>query len=288
MQNRLTTFLLVLCAFHGVLAQSITNVVTEAVGDKIVVRYDITAGTKGDYQFEVALYSSKDNYNQTLRNVAGNGVGPSVFSGKERVIVWDVLKDEKEFVGEYSFEIRALLKPLLGDTATMAGVNERSVSVTSKDEAFPLISATINDYLNEAKDFKDAFQMLGVKATESRQANAHLVEAIEQYGRAFEKLNKNRLTYEKYVSTFWKNDVESFEFKSLMDYILGDVHNVNILTLNQKINTINDIAGAKIKKPGEKKRELEKDISEEVLRLDKQLQELDRRANRILHTLSQD
>jgi hypothetical protein len=288
MQNRLTTFLLVLCAFHGVLAQTITNVTTEAVGDKIVLRYDITAGTKGDYQFEVALYSSKDNYNQTLRNVAGNGVGPSVYSGKDRVIVWDVLKDEKEYIGEYTFEIRALIKPILSDSASMVGVSDRSMSVTSKDEAFPLISNTINDYLNEAKDFKDAFQMLGVKATESRQANAHLVEAIEQYGRAFEKLNKNRLTYEKYVSTFWKNDVESFEFKSLMDYILGDVHNVNILTLNQKINTINDIAGGKVKKPGEKKRELEKDISEEVLRLDKQLQELDRRANRILHTLSQD
>ncbi|HMG91409.1 MAG TPA: hypothetical protein VK589_15205, partial [Chryseolinea sp.] len=70
--------------------------------------------------------------------------------------------------------------------------------------------------------------------------------------------------------------------------ILGDVHNVNILTLNQKINTINDIAAGKVKKPGDKRRELEKDISEEVLRLDKQLQELDRRANRILHTLSQD
>jgi hypothetical protein len=73
-----------------------------------------------------------------------------------------------------------------------------------------------------------------------------------------------------------------------MDYILGDVHNVSILTLNQKINTINDIAGGKVKKASEKKRELEKDISEEVLRLEKQLQELDRRTNRILHTLSQD
>ncbi|HMG91979.1 MAG TPA: hypothetical protein VK589_18110, partial [Chryseolinea sp.] len=209
MQNRLTTFLLVLFAFHGVHAQTITNVTTEEVGDKIVVRYDITAATKGDYQFEVALYSSKDNYNQTLRNVTGNGVGPSVFSGKERVIIWDVLRDEKDYIGEYTFEVRALIKPLLGDSSSMIGVSDRGMSVTSKDEAFPLISNTINDYVNEAKDFKDAFQMLGVKATESRQANAHLVEAIEQYGRAFEKLNKNRLTYEKYVSTFWKNDVES-------------------------------------------------------------------------------
>jgi hypothetical protein len=287
MQNRLFTFLLVLSVSPCVFAQNITNVATEQVGDKIVLRYDITSDAKGEYQFEVALYSSKDNYSQNLRNVSGNGVGASVLSGKDRVIIWDVLKDEKEYVGEYTFEIRALVKPMLGDAATIA-VGDRAVSVTSKDDAFPLISAAVNDYLNEAKDFKDAFQVLGVQATESRQAHARLTEAIEQYSRAFEKLNKERLTYEKYVAVFWKNEVQSFEFKSLMDYILGDVHNVNILTLNQKINTINDIAGGKLKKPGEKKRELEKDISEEVLRLDKQLQELDRRANRILHTLSQD
>jgi len=287
MQNRLISWLLPLLATQSVLAQSISNVSTEAVGDKIVIRYDIE-DPKQDHQFEVALYFSKDNYTQTLRNVSGNGVGSAVSSGKERVIIWDVLKDEKEFTGEYSFEVRALIKPLGADASTTVVTGERGVNVTSKDEAFPLISATLNDYLNESKDFKDAFQILGIQATESRQAHARITEAIEQYNRAFEKLNKERLTYEKYVAAFWKNDMESFEFKSLMDYILGDVHNVSILTLNQKITTINDIAGGKVKKPSEKKRELEKDISEEVLRLDKQLQELDRRTNRILHALSQD
>ena len=38
----------------------------------------------------------------------------------------------------------------------------------------------------------------------------------------------------------------------------------------------------------EVKKELAKDISEEVLRLDKRLQELERRTNRILYELSQD
>ena len=287
MQNCLISWLPLLLAFEGALAQSISNVTTETVGDKIIIRYDID-DPKQDHQFEVALYLSKDNYTQTLKNVSGNGVGSTVSGGRDRVIIWDVLKDEKEFNGEYTFEVRALVKPVGADAVTMVGTSDRNMNVTSKDEAFPLISATVNDYLNEAKDFKDAFQMLGLQATESRQAHARLTEAIEQYNRAFEKLNKDRLTYEKYVATFWKSDVESFEFKSLMDYILGDVHNVSILTLNQKINTINDIAGGKVKKASEKKRELEKDISEEVLRLEKQLQELDRRTNRILHTLSQD
>jgi len=63
---------------------------------------------------------------------------------------------------------------------------------------------------------------------------------------------------------------------------------VNILTLNQKLSTINDIVNARIKRAGEAKRELAKDISEEIPRLDKQLLELERRTNRILYNLSQD
>jgi len=274
-------------AAQHMLSQGISNVNTEAVGDKVVIRYDL-ADPKSDHLFEVSLYFSKDNFSQTLRSVTGNGVGPTVSSGADRVIIWDVLRDVKELTGEYTFEVRALMKPLGSGAGAVVIASDRSMSVTNKDEAFPLISSTINDYINEAKDFKDAFQMLGLQATESRQAHGKLTDAVDQYNRAFEKLNKDRFTFEKYVASFWKNDVETLEFKSLMDYLLGDVHGVNILTLNQKISTINDIAGNRVKRPGDKKQELEKDISEEVLRLDKQLQELERRTNRILHTLSQD
>jgi hypothetical protein len=268
-------------------AQSITNVTPEAVGDKIIVRYDIEEA-KGDQLFEVALYYSKDNYSQSLRNVSGNGVGTAVSSGKNLVIIWDVLKDVAELDGECAFEVRAFPKSRVVEIITVAGAGNRNVSVTNKDEAYPLMSATLTDYINEAKDFKDAINLLGMPATESRQALAKLTDATEQYSRAFEKLNKERLTYEKYVATFWKNDVQTLEFKSLMDYAIGDLHGVNILTLNQKVTTINDLANFRVKRPGEVKKELAKDISEETLRLDKRLQELERRTNRILYELSQD
>jgi len=268
-------------------AQSITNVTPEAVGDKIIVRYDIEEA-KGDQLFEVALYYSKDNYSQNLRNVSGNGVGTAVSSGKNLVIIWDVLKDVSELDGECAFEVRAFPTSRVVEIITVAGAGNRNVSVTNKDEAYPLMSATLTDYINEAKDFKDAMNLLGMPATESREALAKLTDATEQYSRAFEKLNKERLTYEKYVATFWKNDVQTLEFKSLMDYAIGDLHGVNILTLNQKITTINDIAHNRVKRPGEAKKELAKDISEETLRLDKRLQELERRTNRILYELSQD
>ena len=287
MNKSALVWFLLLPVLQGLQAQSITNVVPEAVGRKIIVRYDIENSIP-DQLFEVALYFSKDNYSTTLQNVSGNGVGSSVSSGKDRVIIWDVLKDVKELKGEYAFEVRALMKSRVVEVVTMAGTRDRTVNISNKDDAFPLISNTLMDYINEAKDFKDAFQMLGVQSTESRQALAKLTDAIEQYNRAFEKLNKERLTYEKYVSSFWESPVKTLEFKSLLDYALGDLHGVNILTLNQKLVVINDIANGRVKHISAQKKELEKDISEEVLQLDKRLQELERRTNRILYDLSQD
>lgn len=273
--------------FHDLQAQSITNVIPETVGSKIIVRYDIE-NSLPDQLYEVALYYSKDNYSKTLQNVSGNGVGVSVSPGKDRVIIWDVLKDVNELTGEYAFEVRALMKSKVVEVVTLSTVRDYTVNVNNKDEAFPVISNTLIDYINEAKDFKDAFQMLGVQSTESRQALAKLTDATEQYNRAFEKLNKERLTYEKYVSSFWDSPVKTLEFKSLLDYAIGDLHGVNILTLNQELAVINDIANGRVKHISTQKKQLEKDISEEVLKLDKRLQELERRTNRILYDLSQD
>jgi len=286
MKYRVLVWLLMLPAFQGLHAQMIANVIPEAVGNKIIVRYDIE-NSRPDQLYEVALYFSQDNYSKTLQNVSGNGVGGSVSPGKDRIIIWDVLKDVQQLTGEYAFEVRALLKSKVVDEVSLASVRDYSVNAGSKDEAFPLISNTLIDYINEAKDFKDAFQMLGVQSTESRQALAKLTDATEQYNRAFEKLNKERLTYEKYVTTFWDSPVKSLEFKSLLDYAIGDLHGVNILTLNQKLAVINDIANGRAKHINDLKKQLGKDISEEVLKLDKRLQELERRTNRILYDLSQ-
>jgi hypothetical protein len=286
MRLHVLTVCLAVVSFPGS-AQRITNVTPQTVGDKIIVHYNIEE-SKDDQLYEVALYSSQDKFSQALRSVSGNGVGNAVSGGTERVIIWDVLRDVSQLTGEVSFEVRALVKTRVIEMDMSTAVASRNVAVTTKDDAYPVISSTLTDYINEAKDLKDAYQFLGIQATESRQALAKLTDALEQYNRAFEKLNKERLTYEKYVDAFWERDVLTLEFKNLMDYALGDLHSVNILTLNQKISVINDLVNARIKRAGEVKRELAKDISEEVPRLDKRLQELERRTNRILYDLGQE
>jgi hypothetical protein len=271
----------------GAPAQQITDVTQQVVGDKIIVKYAILEA-KDEQAFDVAVYSSQDNFEKALRSVSGNGIGENVSPGGDRTVIWDALRDVPKLVGDYNFEVRALVRP---KTFSKDPTSSRTVSINSKDEAYPEIANTITNYINEAKDLKDAFQFSAQQALESRQALKSLGEAVDQYNLAYEKLNKERFTYEKFVDSYWKKDILTLEFKNLMDYAIGDLHTVNILTLSQKVRVMNDLYQGNIKgarKINDTKKELTKDITLEVIQLDKRLQELERRSNRVLYSLGQD
>ena len=272
---------------HGTHAQQITDVTQQVVGDKVIIKYNIVEA-KDDQAFDVAVYTSQDNFSKSLHNVNGNGIGENVSAGGDRTVIWDALLDVPKLVGDYNFEVRALVRP---KTFSKDSTASRTVVIGNKEEAYPEISNTIINYINEAKDLKDAFQFSAQQALESRQALKSLSDAVDQYNLAYEKLNKERFTYEKYVDSYWKKDILTLEFKNLMDYAIGDLHSVNILTLSQKIRVMNDLYQGHIKgakRINETKKELTRDIHIEVIQLDKRLQELERRANRVLYSLGQD
>ena len=97
------------------------------------------------------------------------------------------------------------------------------------------------------------------------------------------------MSYEKEVLLYWNNEALYNDVRYLFDYALGELHSANVLELNSALSTINDINLGKI--AGRKN---ERDAKEKVLmsiyqntgQLDKRIQELERRANRILYTLS--
>src|SRR5258708_1370742 len=271
----------------GAPAQQITDVTQQVVGNKIILKYTIL-DAKDEQAFDVAVYSSQDNFGKALHSVSGNGIGDNVSAGGDRTVIWDVLRDVPNLVGDYNFEVRALVAP---KTFSKDPTASRTVVISNKEEAYPEMATTITNYINEAKDLKDAFQFSAQQALESRQALRSLAEAVDQYNLAYEKLNKERFTYEKYVDSYWKKDILTLEFKNLMDYAIGDLHTVNILTLSQKVRVMNDLYQGNIKgarKINDTKKELTKDITLEVIQLDKRLQELERRSNRVLYSLGQD
>ena len=150
----------------GTHAQQITDVTQQVVGDKIIIKYNLLEA-KDDQAFDVSVYGSQDNFSKSLHNVSGNGIGENVSAGGDRTVIWDVLRDVPKLVGDYNFEVRALVRP---KTFSKDPTASRTVVISNKEEAYPEISTTITNYINEAKDLKDAFQFSAQQALESRQA----------------------------------------------------------------------------------------------------------------------
>lgn len=98
-------------------------------------------------------------------------------------------------------------------------------------EFFPLISHTLNHYLNEARDLNDAFLAVGA-ALNNRGAYEQLSGAIYNYNSIYEFLNANKSTYEQAIYTYWNSKELSLKFSSLIDFTLDEIHKAYILDIN--------------------------------------------------------
>jgi hypothetical protein len=87
--------------------QRITNVQAQMVGDYVSIQYDLAGEIPGQV-FEVALYSSHNDFTQPLKQVRG-AVGPDITPGRQKAIEWGAQKELTRFTGEVSFEVRANL-----------------------------------------------------------------------------------------------------------------------------------------------------------------------------------
>lgn len=155
-----------------------------------------------------------------------------------------------------------------------------------KKEFYPILSAAINNYTNEAKDLKDAFKFSARHAFDDPQALMILTDAVNSYNAAFQDINKKHNDYEKTVNDLWKSDAKTIEIREFFNYALGELHSSNIFVLNLKIRDINDYNRGSY--PGSKKafkEQVLRDIESSLLQLERRLQELDTRAQVVLSKL---
>lgn len=276
----------------GLMAQLMGDLKHEPFNDKIIITYNLN-GVSDNQRLEVSLYCSDDNYQHALKSVHGNGIGAEVTGNGQKTIIWDVLKDRNSLTGLIAFEIRSLvfsdqksLSKSLEDTHLKATSLEDKKSFLYGD-----MSAAIGNFLITVKDLVSAFR----KATPAIFVDDPLTlrnmsNAIIKYNDAFNKLNKDRMGYEKQVMQYWNNEALTTDVRYMFDYALGELHTVNVLELNNSLNTINDISLGKIsgrKSQKEAKDKLFGDIFQNTNQLEKRILELERRANRILYTLSE-
>lgn len=87
-------------------AQTIDNINAQFDGEKIIITYDLTHSNAFE-KFDVALYSSYDNFSQSLTRVTGAS-GENITAGKSKRVVWEVKNAlPADFDAEISFRIKA-------------------------------------------------------------------------------------------------------------------------------------------------------------------------------------
>jgi hypothetical protein len=272
-------------------AQLIGEISHEPFSDKVVLTYTLN-GIAAHQRLEVNLYCSDDDFQNPVKSVHGNGVGAEVAGNGQKTIIWEVLRDRKSLTGLVSFELRGIV---FNDLKSVSKSIEESPSQANsledkKSLLYADMSSSVGNFLITVKDLVSAFR----KATPSIFIDDQLTlrnmsNAIIKYNDAFNKLNSDRMGYEKQVMQYWNNEALATDVRYMFDYALGELHTVNVLELNNSLNTINDIGLGKIsgrKNQNEAKDKLFADIFQNTSQLEKRILELERRANRILYTLS--
>lgn len=285
----LLAFVLII-SWSRVAGQIISDISHEPFRDKVLITYNLN-GLAPQQRMEVNLYCSDDGFKDGLKSISGNGTGDYVTGNGQKTIIWDVLKDRNKLEGSISFEIRALV---FNDNNTTASLNSSATAVPltteeKKSALYAEMSGALGSFIIEAKDLVNAFRSTNEEIFEDNITLRKITDAIIQYNQAFNTLNTERMSYEKQVLTYWKNEALYNDVRYLFDYALGELHAVNVLELNNALSSINDISTGKVsgrKNEKEAKEKVMGSIFQNMNQLDKRIQELERRANRILYTLS--
>lgn len=98
-------------------------------------------------------------------------------------------------------------------------------------EFFPLISTALNNYLNEARNFNDAFSALS-KTLNNRGSYDQLSKAIYNYNDIFNLLNANKDLYQQAIATYWNSKELALKFSNVVDFAIEELHRPFILEVN--------------------------------------------------------
>ena len=169
----------------------------------------------------------------------------------------------------------------------LADLQDQMDLASRRDTFYPILASAINNYINEAKDVKDAFKFVARNAFEDPQALQVLTDAINSYNVAYENLNRNYSGYERTVNELWQSEAKTTEVRDLFSYALGELHSANIFTLNLKVRDINNYFRGQV--TGSRKAFKEsiiREIEAATLQLERRLEELDNRAHIVLSKLA--
>ncbi|MDN3546735.1 hypothetical protein [Mucilaginibacter aquaedulcis] len=108
------------------------------------------------------------------------------------------------------------------------------------DLFYPEISSTLQNYIFQAQNVKNAFLYTSDYAFTNSNALIQLAQITNAYNLAFEKLNTNYPTYSKKIADYWDDPSLKTTFDGIADTLVNIIHIKDILPLNDLKNQINE------------------------------------------------
>lgn len=108
----------------------------------------------------------------------------------------------------------------------------------NQGDVTPAMLRTIDAYLLEIRDLRDAFRLTVPYAAENRDALTALQQAMLEYNAAFEELNNNRGAFLSAIRTHWAPAESAVLTRDLEDvYVqaIDDIHRGYVLPLNESL-----------------------------------------------------
>ena len=152
---------------------------------------------------------------------------------------------------------------------------------------YPRIAAALEDYLIRLHNVEIAFRIILQFAFTSDSAFAELKTSIRRYNEAFEGLKQGRTGFEQRVARYWGSERLVGELRNVLDYALGEIHEIHVLPLNDVLPDITAVSKRQVSgQAAEQKREqVTRRVAETLRALQPRIQELDRRKSRLLSEL---
>lgn len=202
------------------------------------------------------------------------------------------IKSNLEQIGISQGDIEETLHAFRSDIQALTDIKisdlKKEIDLEDRQSLFyQEMSKTLLNYINEAKDIKDAFRFVSRLAFEDQEALLLLTQEVKNYNVAYETLNKEHSSYELEIQKLWQSERRTSEAREVFNYALGELHSSNIFVLNLKLEDINEYFHGDYKKSEKEaiKKAILRDVDQTEFQLDRRLDELDKRAQILLANL---
>ncbi|WPU91899.1 hypothetical protein SNE25_21515 [Mucilaginibacter sabulilitoris] len=177
-------------------------------------------------------------------------------------------KQLKESAGKSSTEVKAIQTQLDSITQILYKFNYTATDLKNAQERqdgmdlfYPEITSTLQNYIIQARTVNAAFKFTAEYAFEKPTALEKLVQAINNYNPAYNKLAMNYPTYSRKIQDYWQDESLKTAFDGIVDTLINTIHKKTIFPLNELKTRINEYF---IGSTNQDKAKAKKDIQDQI------------------------